>query len=104
MKDAMLRAAVVSASKRATAEGLLIEVGWLSLRLMTMPDDPDPVRLEECRMAFFAGAQHVFGSLLTIMDEDREPTDADLAKMGQISDELDRFIVDFKRKHGIDLP
>ena len=51
--------------------------------------------LQEMRNAFFAGAQHMFCSLMTIMDADAEPTDKDLERMALIDAELRAFIDDF---------
>jgi hypothetical protein len=82
-------------------KGKLIEAGWVSLRLAAIPEDAGKVQLEEMRNAFFAGAQHLFASIMDVMDDDREPTEADLARMSQISAELDVFIRDFSKKHGL---
>lgn len=81
--------------------GKLIEAGWISLRLLTVPEDAGKVQLEEMRNAFFAGAQHLFGSIMSIMEEDREPTETDLRRMSLISDELDEYLRDYKQRHGL---
>jgi hypothetical protein len=104
MNDPMLRAAVISATKKAMDAGCLIEVGWLGLRLAAMDDNAPQIQLDECRQAFFAGAQHVFGSMMATLDEGEEPTQADLNRLSLIADELDRFIEDFSRKHGLPPP
>jgi hypothetical protein len=95
------KAATKKLSIELADQGLLIEAGFLSLRaLATAPDAPDD-QVEEMRMSFFAGAQHLFGSIMHIMDEDREPTEADMRRMAQIQTELDTFIEDFSAKHGL---
>jgi hypothetical protein len=38
---------------------------------------------------------------MTVADPGEEPTPADMRRMQLISDELDKFIVDFKKKHGL---
>ena len=78
--------------------GLLIEAGWISLRAAAIPERATAAQLDDMRMAFFAGAQHLFGSINSIMDpgDDAEPTDADLNRMSQINDELQRFVVEMK--------
>lgn len=88
-------------SRELTDQGKLIEAGWISLRLAAIPDDAPKLQLQEMRKAFFAGAQHLFGSIMTILDEDREPTAADLRRMDLIDKELRGFLADFKREHGI---
>ena len=80
-------------------EGKLIEAGWISLRLAAIPLDASALQLEEMRNAFFAGAQHLFASIMDIMDEDREPTEKDMQRMDLIDKELRVFIETYKLKH-----
>lgn len=58
-------------------KGKLIEAGFVGLRLAAIPEDAGKTQLEEMRNAFFAGAQHLFGSIMGILDDDREPIEAD---------------------------
>lgn len=86
-------------SRELTERGKLIEAGWVGLRIAAVaPDAPQP-QLDEMRQAFFAGAQHLFSSIMTILDPGEEPTDKDLCRMDQIADELNEFIEDFKMRH-----
>jgi len=98
------RAYLERLTKELTDKGKLIEAGFVGLRLAAIPEDAPKVQLEEMRNAFFAGAQHLFTSIMTIMDPGEEPTDADMNRFSLISDELDSFIEDFKRKHGMKSP
>ena len=82
---------LVQLSKRLADEGKLIEAGWISLRLAVIPLDAPAVQLEEMRNAFMAGAQHLFASLLTILEPDTKPTDADMMRMDLIDQELRAF-------------
>ncbi len=93
------------AEKAARAEqaladkGLLIEAGWVGLKMMTMPDDAPSDQLEEMRNAFFAGARHVFTHVIANAAE-VEMTDVDLEKLTiLIQNELDDFITAFTLKH-----
>jgi hypothetical protein len=43
------------------------------------------------RLAFMAGAQHLFASIMAFLDPGTEETDADLRRMGLIADELEAF-------------
>lgn len=79
--------------------GKLIEAGWVGLRLAAIPLDAPAVQLDEMRSAFFAGAQHLFASIMTILEPDAEPTDADLRRMDLIHAELEAFIQSFELKH-----
>jgi len=80
-------------------EGRVIEAGWIALRVQSIPDDASPVQLDEMRNAFFAGAQHLFASINSVLEEGEEPTPADLRRMDNIANELDRFIEDYKLRH-----
>jgi hypothetical protein len=80
-----------------TDAGLLIEAGWVGLMHAAMAKDASDIQVKEMRMAFFAGAQHLFASIMTIMEPgDDEPTDKDLDRMSQIADELERFRNNFE--------
>lgn len=82
-------------------KGKLIEAGWVGLRLAAIPDAAGKIQLEEMKNAFFAGAQHLFSSIMDIMDDDHEPTAADLRRMDLISTELEGFIREFSKRHGL---
>jgi hypothetical protein len=78
-------------SKRFADEGKLIEAGWIGLQLAAVPPDAPQLQINEMRMAFMAGAQHLFASILTILDPGAEPSDADMRRMDLISKELEAF-------------
>jgi len=80
-------------------EGKLIEAGWMSFRYFVIPKDASPIQVEEMRKAFFAGAQHLFGSIMSVLDPGEEPTDRDLDRIEAIHNELQRFITDFEARH-----
>jgi hypothetical protein len=90
-------------------EGRLVEAGFRLFILLAFTDGvptnagiPVGVSKEQydaLRLAFFSGAQHLFGSLMSGLDEDAEPTDA--RKMDLINSELDAFVAEFKRQYGI---
>jgi hypothetical protein len=82
-------------SRELTDQGKLIEAGWIGLRIAAVPLDAPALQLDLMRQAFFAGAQHLFGSIVTILDSGTEPTDNDLMRMSMIQIELDDFIKDF---------
>lgn len=78
-------------SRKLADDGKLIEAGWVALRLKAMAPDAPPIQVREMRMAFMAGAQHLFASIMTILDPGDEPSEADLARMSLISNELETF-------------
>jgi hypothetical protein len=75
------RAFLEALSRRLADEGKLIEAGWIGLRLMWLPGVTQGRELQAMRMAFMAGALHLFFSIMTVLEEDAEPTETDLNRM-----------------------
>jgi hypothetical protein len=86
-------------TKELIDQGKLIEAGWVSMRLACDLEDAPPDQLHQMRMAFFAGAQHLMGSMMSALDPEAEPTAEDMRRMGLIMGELDGFITQFARDH-----
>jgi hypothetical protein len=82
-------------SRELADKGKLIEAGWVGLRVACDLHDAPKQQLDEMRNAFFAGAQHLFASIMAILDPGSEPTDKDLERMDLIDRELKAFINDF---------
>lgn len=80
-------------------QGKLIEAGWTLLKMRVFPH-ASQAELEKLRSVFFAGAQHTFGSLVGMLEEDQEePTALDLKRMENLHTELNEFLSDFTRRH-----
>lgn len=92
------RAFLERVSRELADQGKLIEAGWVGYRLMVLSPTAPPVQLDECRMAFMAGAQHLFSSIMNILDPGLEETEADLHKMDLIDKELKAFLAEFELK------
>jgi hypothetical protein len=80
-------------------KGRLIEAGWVGLRLAWVPLDAPAHQLDDLRAAFFSGAQHLFTSIMSVLDPGEEPTEKDLDRMSLIQRELDQFIQVFELKN-----
>lgn len=81
-------------------EGLLMEAGWVGLRLIINNHvSLSPDQLELLREAFFAGAVHVFTSVIRGLDQGEEPTDADMRRMAILDGELRKFDQEFRLKY-----
>ena len=78
-------------SRKLADEGRLIEAGWVALRIQAIPNNAPAVQLQEMRMAFMAGAQHLFSSIMTILEDGVMETEADMTRMELISKELETF-------------
>lgn len=85
---------ILTLAKALVDKGLLVEAGWMGFRLGAMHPDAPADQVSEMRLAFFAGAQHLFTSMMTMLDPDAEPTEQDMERMTQISKELERFTAD----------
>lgn len=76
--------------------GLLVEAGWRSYELLVVPKDASTVQRQESRTAYYAGAQHLWASVFTVLSPDAEPTDLDMRRMDAIHRELERFVKELK--------
>lgn len=85
-----IRAAAIAISKEAAGRGQLIDIGWRSYAVVMTPAST-PEELEKFRYAYYSGAEHLFMSIMDVMDDDREPTDRDLEVMQKISREIEAF-------------
>jgi hypothetical protein len=84
--------------KRLADNGKLVEAGWHGLRRAALPPTASKHRLDEMRTAFFAGALHVFSTLIQVVDEDDEPTQNDYRRMELMAKELRAFA---KQRFGV---
>lgn len=79
----------------------LIADAWASYAEAVMPADAGHVQRQECRRAFYAGAQSVLSLLFMIgdidADADAEPTPAEIEVVGLMQAELGRFAEDVFR-------
>lgn len=78
-------------TKRASDEGRVLELGWIAMLAHVIPIDAPDTQVSEMRKAFFMGAEHLFGSIMSILDPGMEPTERDLERMTLIHNELETF-------------
>lgn len=78
-------------AKKLADDSKMVEGGWLGFLLALKLKDAPPDQLREMRLAFFAGAMHVFFTLMHILDPGQEPTEKDMQRMDKLHEELDRF-------------
>src|SRR4051794_31213244 len=91
------QAELVALTKALADQGKLIEAGFIGLRLAAIPPDAPEVQVREMRKAYMAGAQHLFSSIMGILDPGEEPTDADMARLDLIHGELEAFRHELER-------
>lgn len=91
-KAKLIEMAAHDVTKKLVDRGLLIEAGFAAYAHLSGVDKNAPTEsLRELQLAFMAGADHLFSSIMNIMDADAEPTDADLRRMDQIHHELEQW-------------
>ena len=99
MSDTAKEKLVETLTKQLISQGKLIEAGFVGYRMLVMHPQAPQVQVDEVRMGFFAGAQHVFGSIMTMLSPGDEPSDEDMKNMDAIHNELKEYIEKFKREH-----
>jgi len=72
---------------------------WRSYRATIIPSGAQPIQIEECQRAFYAGALASF-SVCTHTGEDSVSEADGVRILGALADELREYISDFKRRHG----
>lgn len=92
------KAAIHRDQRRLTREKKIIEAGWQTLRPVVLPGDPPAVLVEEMRRAFFAGARHLLTEIAIATSYGPDEGDA---VIDAVDAELDSFVTDLARKHGV---
>lgn len=69
--------------------GQIVEGGWRAYELLSGLKDAPEVQRNECRKAYFLGAQHLFSSVLGMLSPDSE---LDCERMTKLDKELRQFI------------
>jgi hypothetical protein len=86
--------------------GRIIELGFAAMIEQSYPGwkTMSAEQRDQLRTAFFAGAQHLFGSIMGMLEPGTEPTEKDLRRMDMIAHELSAFIEEYKQRNGITDP
>lgn len=80
--------AAIDITKELTDNGKLIEAGFAVFASLVIPKDAPAIQLREMQLAFMAGAEHVWSSMMAILEPGDEPTAADLRRLDLIQKEL----------------
>jgi hypothetical protein len=84
-------------AKTLADKGMLVEAGFAAFQKFFMRPEASVGQLAHARLAFMAGAEHVFTSMMQIMDEGTEPTDDDFERMNKLHAELGRFRAELEK-------
>jgi len=72
-------------------KGRIVEGGWRAYEHLIMPQDASDTQRAEMRKAWFLGAEHIFSTIMMVMDPGQEPTARDLERMSKLHWELEQF-------------
>lgn len=78
-------------TKEWADKGMIIEGGWQAFLSLGIPKGAPDQQKVEMRKAYYLGAQHLWVSIINILDPGMEPTERDLRRMDMINEELKRF-------------
>lgn len=78
-------------------EGRVIEAGWIAYRYAVLPPEASEIQIAETYKAFYAGAQHLFSSILGFLGEGAEPSLKDLIRMNLVADELNAWAIEMRQ-------
>lgn len=56
----------------------LVAQCWTSFRVAVIPPEAGSAQVQDLRRAFYAGAQGLLSTIMKVMDDGEEPTEADL--------------------------
>src|SRR5277367_1872575 len=86
-------------TKDLADQGKLLEAGWQTYRLLCLKKSfSDPAY--DLREAFYGGAEHIFSSMINMMDPGIEETEADLTRMDLLHKELSEIRDQLRLKYG----
>jgi hypothetical protein len=90
MTDTDVHALAAALTKKLADEGKLVEAGFAAMQVIMLRGASEG-QISDMRLAYMAGAEHVFSSMMSVLDPGEEPTDADMKRVELIYTELQRW-------------
>lgn len=90
-KREAIEQAAAGLTKELIARGKLLEAGFALFAQYVIPKDAPPDQVRDMLLAFMAGAEHLYSSMMSSLDAGAEPTEADMQRMEMIHRELDEW-------------
>ena len=90
-KRALIEAAASALTQKLMDDGKLIEAGFAAFARAVIPNDAPAIQRSEMRIAFVAGAEHVFSSIMNVLEEGEDPTANDLRRLEMLQNEIDEL-------------
>lgn len=85
------REIMIKIGRTLVDSGLPVEAGFQMFRKMFVQEGVPEDQLKDLKVCFFAGAEYLFGTLMSIMSPGDEVGEADLSRMDSINNELEPF-------------
>jgi hypothetical protein len=95
MGEAKRRQLVEDVTKKLADDGKLLEAGWNGFRALYLQGAQE-AQVNDMRIAFYAGAQHIYGSMMSFMEAGEQPTETDMRRVEALDQEVSEFIEWFK--------
>lgn len=76
--------------------GQIVEGGWRAFELLSGLKSAPEIQRKEMRKAYFLGAQHLYASVMGMLDDGTEPTEQDMERMRKLDRELKAFLKELK--------
>lgn len=90
--------AVLNLTRDLVDRGMLVEAGFAAFIKVCYPHDLPTEQLRELRIAYMAGAEHLWFSVMNVMDDHQEVTDRDMLRAQHIDDELTAFRAELEQR------
>ena len=81
MTNPTIRAAHDVLVKGFVDDGKLVEAGFAAYRAVMLPAEVSANMVSAVRVAYMSGAQHLFASIMSMIDPGLNPTMADVSRM-----------------------
>jgi len=91
---------IAEAMKEMADKGMLVAAGFAAFRIIALNNSIDRDKIAEMYTAYMAGAEHLFTTIMSILEPGEEPTDKDMDRMQLIHDELQRWRETMVKAHG----
>ena len=82
---------IVGVTRGLADDSKLIAAGWYGFAKHVMQHDVSDAQRHDMCVAFFAGADHLYSSIMSMLDPGVEETPGDMRRMAAIHDELEKF-------------
>lgn len=94
----LTEAQILEMTKSLADAGLLVAAGWVGCREALTNESTPRAVVAKLQDAYFAGCQHVFNSIMGILDPGEEPTEADLNRLTLLANELEQWQKTFNKR------